>query len=320
MSSRAHDLVAQPEPTGSGGDDRRIARLLSALAEAPDYASAASFLLNEIGALAGGAPTALLRIVPAQDALVLVDQVRFADAIIPQLPTTIEDRSHPLFVAALALTPVVRESQAVVRAGRFGPIHEWTALPLPQPHYRGAPALMGETQAQAAAAAAGAQLFLPRQPGFNTAPSGTLVVAAVLRPELVRDLADVTMMAGAILARIASLEWWKDQGDRLSRERDRLTLMVDSLPDAVVITNAANDIIAQNRRAEHLLAPGEDDSPGRRRAVEMNNLLFTSFLSRAAMLGSVVRGSDARELNLVDPDEGGDLLFEVLAHPLGERV
>src|SRR5207247_7008187 len=30
--------------------------------------------------------------------------------------------------------------------------------------------------------------------------------------------------------------------------------------------------------------------------------------------------SEARELNLVDPDEGSDLLFEVLVHPLGERV
>src|SRR3954462_13324112 len=96
--------------------------------------------------------------------------------------------------------------------------------------------------------------------------------------------------------------------------------MVDSLPDAVVITDASNDIIAQNRRSEHLLAFGEEDSPGRRRAVEMNNLLFTSFLSRAAMIGAGTRGSEARELNLVDPDEGGDLLFEVLAHPLGERV
>src|SRR3712207_7711678 len=28
----------------------------------------------------------------------------------------------------------------------------------------------------------------------------------------------------------------------------------------------------------------------------------------------------ARELNLVDPDEGSDLLFEVLTHPLGARV
>ena len=318
MSSRAHEAVVPSDPTA--GDDRRIARLLSALAEAPDYASAASFLLTEVGALAGGVPAALLRYVPVQDALVFVDQARVSAADAAQLPVSIEERSHPLFVCALALTPVIREGHGVVRAGRFGPFHEWTALPLPQPHYRGAPALLSEAQAQSAASAGGAKLLLPRHPGFNTAPSGTLVLAAVLEPAVARDLADVTMMAGAILARIASLEWWKDQGDRLSRERDRLTLMVDSLPDAVVITNAANDIIAQNRRAEHLLAPGEDDSPGRRRAVEMNNLLFTSFLSRAAMLGSVVRGSDARELNLVDPDEGGDLLFEVLAHPLGERV
>ncbi len=31
-------------------------------------------------------------------------------------------------------------------------------------------------------------------------------------------------------------------------------------------------------------------------------------------------GAGGRELNLVDPDEGHDLLFEVLTHPLGERV
>src|SRR5204862_1743123 len=62
----------------------------------------------------------------------------------------------------------------------------------------------------------------------------------------------------------------------------------------------------------------EGDSPGRRRALELNNLLFTSFLSKAAMTGGAQSGP--RELNLVDPDEGTDLLFEVLAHPLGERV
>ena len=36
------------------------------------------------------------------------------------------------------------------------------------------------------------------------------------------------------------------------------------------------------------------------------------------MTGSMQSGP--RELNLVDPDEGNDLLFEVIAHPLGERV
>jgi PAS domain S-box-containing protein len=294
---------------------------LSALAEAPDYGSAASFLLDEVSTLARGAPAVLLRYMPSQEALVLVDHVHVRPEDARQFPTSVEDATHPLMVCALSLTPVVRESTRVARSGRFGPIHEWTALPMPQPHFRGAPALMPDPQAESLLTSSGARLVPLRDRGFNAAPGGVLVIAGALDRESVRDLADISMMAGSILARIAQLEWWDDQGDRLNRERDRLTLMVDSLPDAVVITNAANDIIAQNRRALHLLAPGEDDSPGRRRAVEMNNLLFTSFLSRAAMVGSRgTRSGEARELNLVDPDEGGDLLFEVLAHPLGERV
>jgi PAS domain S-box-containing protein len=257
-----------------------------------------------------------------QEELVLVDHVKMRPEDARQFPETLEDRSHPLMVCALALTPVVRESDhRVARAGRFGPIHDWTALPMPQPHYRGAPALMPETQATAVLASSGAKLVPLADRSFNAAPGGVLLIGGVLENQVIQSLADLTMLAGSILSRIASLESWKEQGDRLTRERDRLTLMVDSLPDAVVITNAANDIIAQNRRAEYLLAVKEDDSAGRRRAVEMNNLLFTSFLSRAAMVGGGgTRGSEGRELSLVDPDEGGDLLFEVLAHPLGERV
>ena len=271
--------------------------------------------------MADGAPGVLLRFVPSQEALVLVDHVHIRADDVRQLPAMIEEATHPLMVCALALTPVVRESSREARVGRFGPIHDWTALPMPQPHYRGAPAPMADPQAESLLRSAGARLIPLEERSFNAAPGGVLLLAGVVNVEVARSLADISMMAGSILARIASLEWWQDQGDRLNRERDRLTLMVDSLPDAVVITNAANDIIAQNRRAVHLLAPVEGDSPGRRRAVEMNNLLFTSFLSRAAMVGSRgPRGGEARELNLVDPDEGGDLLFEVLAHPLGERV
>jgi PAS domain S-box-containing protein len=266
-------------------------------------------------------PAALLRFVPTQEELVLVEHVRMQPEDARQFPETLEDRSHPLMVCALALTPVVRESDhRVARTGRFGPIHDWTALPMPQPHYRGAPALMPDAQATAVLASSGARLVPLADRGFNAAPGGVLLIGGVLDNQVIQSLADLTMLAGSILSRIAALESWKEQGDRLNRERDRLTLMVDSLPDAVVITNAANDIIAQNKRAEHLLAIHDDDSPGRRRAVETNNLFFTSFLSRAAMIGGGLRGGEARELNLVDPDEGGDLLFEVLAHPLGERV
>ena len=318
MTSRAHERIARaPEPAG---DDRRAARLLSALAEAPDYGSAVVFLLNELSQLAGGAPVAILRYVPATESLSVVDSIGLGAAERKELPTAIEDRDHPLMISALSLTPVIRESDRVARVGRVGPVHSWTALPLPQPHYRGAPAVLRDEEAVGRLAPAGARLVALRERGFNTAPAGVVLIGAVLDDDRVETLAELTMMAGSILARLASLEWWRDQGERLQRDRDRLTLMVDSLPDAVVITNAANDIVAQNRRAEHLLAFGENDSPGRRRAVEMNNLLFTSFLSRAAMVGGGTRGGEGRELSLVDPDEGGDLLFEVLAHPLGERV
>src|SRR5262249_56660724 len=54
------------------------------------------------------------------------------------------------------------------------------------------------------------------------------------------------------------------------------------------------------------------------RAGELNSRPLTAFLSKAAMSGGLQHGP--RELNLVDPDEGTDLLFEVLAHPLGERA
>ncbi len=124
-------------------------------------------------------------------------------------------------------------------------------------------------------------------------------------------------LASPIVARLAALHESNELAGRLTQHRERLTLVVDSLPDPVVITNASNDIVVQNHRAERLLQARDNDSVGRRRAIELNNLLLTAFLSKAAMSGGVQHGP--RELNLVDPDEGNDLLFEVLAHPLGER-
>src|SRR5690606_25411928 len=48
---------------------------------------------------------------------------------------------------------------------------------------------------------------------------------------------------------------------------------------------------------------------------EVNNLLFSSFLTQAAM-GSASAAPGSRELNLVDTHEGTDLLFEVLTVPI----
>jgi PAS domain-containing protein len=119
---------------------------------------------------------------------------------------------------------------------------------------------------------------------------------------------------GAVLARIAELEQVRSGQRESEQQRDLLTSLVNALPDPVLITDAENNILLENRRAESLFTASEDDSEGRRRAVEINNLLFSSFLTRSAIGGGAE--GDSRELNLVDPTEGGDLLFEVLSTAL----
>ena len=189
---------------------------------------------------------------------------------------------------------------------------------MPRPHYRGAPAIWTDSYAAQVLAPLGARLAPLENRRFSSAPGGVVIVDTIVPESLLQNVASVVMFAGPVLFRVAAHLDAERGYDRVSHERNRYQQMVDSLPDPVVITDASNDIILQNKRAEHLLFVTEDDSPGRRRAVELNNLLFSSFLSRATIAGTPSGG--ARELNLVDPDEGHDLLFEVLTHPLGERV
>jgi PAS domain S-box-containing protein len=102
-------------------------------------------------------------------------------------------------------------------------------------------------------------------------------------------------------------------GSQLERQREILTSIINALPDPVLVTDAENNVLLENLRAEQLFNPAEEDSPGRRRALDINNLLLSSFLTRSVMGGA---GSGPREINLVDPSEGTDLLFEVLSTTL----
>jgi PAS domain S-box-containing protein len=120
---------------------------------------------------------------------------------------------------------------------------------------------------------------------------------------------------GAALGRIYELQQLRSGQRQSEQQRDLLTALVNALPDPVLITDVENTILLENRRAETLFTAGEEDSEGRRRAIEINNLLFSSFLTRSTIGGPVADGN-SRELNLVDPTEGGDLLFEVLSTPL----
>jgi PAS domain S-box-containing protein len=293
--------------------DRQPAGLLSALAEAPDSAAASSFLVAQIAEMSGAERVVMLRIDVAQEALVSVAG-NSAGMSGQAIAVPISDLGNPLTVSTLCLCAVSGEKPL---GGAFVGFERWTALPMTQPRTRIAPSVMSLQQATELLAPQGLAP-VQRAERLGTAPGGVIVIDRILPTDVFDDLSELVLLASPMIVRLASLEEAWATVDRLGQQSERFRIMVNSLPDPVVITTAANDIIVQNHRAERLLQVREEDSAGRRRAIELNNLLFTSFLAKAVMTGSMQAGP--RELNLVDPDEGNDLLFEVIAHPLGERV
>ena len=312
MSSRTRDLDGLIGKAEIG--DRSVAALLSALAEAPDFTSAASFLLAQLLDVAEVDRAYMLRLDTAQEALVVAASVGYSTP--PRTVVSVGDLANPLVLCALTLAPASGSGRVAGRL-QVESVH-WTALPMPQPRVRGTLPVLSLSRATELLGDADVRLLPAAERRLASAPGGVIVIEGSVPEHVLPTLTSLVMLSGSIMSRLGSLQESRESIERLSQQRDRLTLMVDSLPDPVVITNASNDIIAQNSRAERLLNAKEGDSSGRRRAIELNNLLFTSFLAKSVMTGGPHSGP--RELNLVDPDEGNDLLFEVLAHPLSERV
>jgi len=100
-----------------------------------------------------------------------------------------------------------------------------------------------------------------------------------------------------------------EEARKLRRERTLFFTIINAVTDPIMLTDIEGRLIVANARAEKLFAASEEESEGRRRAVELNNMLFSAALSRSAVEGS----PEARELLLVDPSDGSDLLFEVLS-------
>lgn len=107
----------------------------------------------------------------------------------------------------------------------------------------------------------------------------------------------------------------------LQRERQWVQSVMESVADPIVLTNLDNEILLQNRRAEEFFSGSEEASEGKRRALKMNDLLFSAYLSSAVVALTEATG---RDLTLIDPIEGSDIHFEVISTPAlneqGERV
>src|SRR5689334_3733753 len=99
---------------------------------------------------------------------------------------------------------------------------------------------------------------------------------------------------------------------KLQRERQWIESIMKSVADPIVLTDLDNQILLQNRRAEELFSGSANAGEGKRRALKMNDLLFSAYLSSATVSSSEVI---QRDITLVDPLEGSDIHFEVISTP-----
>src|SRR5687768_5780703 len=129
----------------------------------------------------------------------------------------------------------------------------------------------------------------------------------------VNALIPLASRAGAELQRARDVDL-RGTSETAAVEKEWLWWMINAVADPVVVSDEQNEIVLQNKVAEKIFRGGVDDSAGRKRAVTMNNFLFTASLS-TWNLQQGAGGSRPRELTLVDPVEGSDLMFEVIAVP-----
>jgi signal transduction histidine kinase len=117
-------------------------------------------------------------------------------------------------------------------------------------------------------------------------------------------------LLGQKLARLRTAAALAEGEHKLQRERELLLNIVNASPDPILMTDPEGRMIISNARADALFSAKEGESEGRRRAVQLNNMLFSAALSQQAIEES---GASRRELLLVSPSEGSDLLFELLS-------
>ena len=136
---------------------------------------------------------------------------------------------------------------------------------------------------------------------------GILIVSAT-GPELNGDVLWVSRVLAKQVGRLLGRQTLAEI--RFGQERMLLYSIINAVTDPILLTDTEGKLIIANNHAEKLFAAPEDASEGWRRAVGLNNMLFSAALSTSAVAQVDLA---RRELLLVDPLEGSDLLFELLS-------
>ena len=117
--------------------------------------------------------------------------------------------------------------------------------------------------------------------------------------------------ANRYLSRLFKVEHYYNRMRDMDSTISRLRAVMQSMPDPVILTDGQHRVVIQNKAAERFFRVPEGVSEGGKRAVELNNLLFS-----AALSSMVVSASDtSRDLTLVDVMDGEEVLFEAVCAP-----
>jgi signal transduction histidine kinase len=269
--------VSRPKASRPTGGAASRLKLLEALLAAGDPARCAQRALGWLQRYAGvRRGVCLAAYADAGPRLLPVASLGVVDEGIERFSVDLELAEHPLTRALLAARPSMVPSNGVSSTplGR----DDVQAIPLAPLHPRDLPA--------------GLLLLTPPTPRLSREARW---LGRVLGPRLAALIAAVRL---------------EDAEARLQRERGLLFSIINAVTDPILLTDGDGRIIIANARAETLLATDDDQSDGRRRAVALNNMLFSAALTRHAIEGA---GGPRHEVPLVDPVDGSDLLFELLS-------
>src|SRR5450759_979218 len=121
----------------------RLSELLSAISEAPDFEAAATFMLAQFADIVGARRALAVTLDSPPRRFISTASIGFEGNASPTVSLPTDDLSNPLAVSALSLHPVSCDGATPLPGIPFG---EWTAIPFPQPQFRGPPPLLSEAE------------------------------------------------------------------------------------------------------------------------------------------------------------------------------
>jgi signal transduction histidine kinase len=277
--------IAMGSPGDGAGAPARLA-LAETLLSVDETAECAQRALDWLSENAGAHKAVCLLVEPDGAGLAVAASYRVSPAQMASLRTSLSDPSHPLALAMRGSGPI----------------------PLAEDAARNHRALR--------ALGPGAVVAAPLPPSEKEGPRAGLLLASPATPALERELSWLCEPLGQKLSRLLRERSTREAELDGQRQRELLLNVVNAVPDPILLSDIEGRILVSNARADALFASRESESDGRRRAVALNNMLFSAALSRAALDDP---GAGPRELLLVDPTEGSDLLFETLSAVVSHR-